>query len=260
MAIKFKYKSKDEVPPEFMPLYAERDGAWVLDADDAVDKAKLEELRKSNLALTRERDELGQRFDGIDPESARALIAERQKAVEEKLLNQNGGRLSAHDEGQGGEPEEKQRAKERERIERVIEGRVKTIKGELAKQVATLTTERDALNARLTTVQIDQGVTTAATKRGLRPTAIPDITSRARLVFLLVNGAPAAFEADGKTTRYGREWPDSHDGHGQGWMAANGAKKCNPYVWPARSSAARRCSDRTLWRAKRPEHFRQQRV
>ena len=57
------------------------------------------------------------------------------------------------------------------------------------------------------------------TRRGLRPTAIPDITARARLVFRLVNGAPTAFEADGKSVRYGRdgltpmtleEWVDAH--------------------------------------------------
>ncbi len=43
-----------------------------------------------------------------------------------------------------------------------------------------------------------------ATKRGLRPTAMADITSHARAVFRLVNGAPAAFEADGQSVRYGR--------------------------------------------------------
>lgn len=46
---------------------------------------------------------------------------------------------------------------------------------------------------------------TAATKRGLRPTAMPDITARARTVFKLVNGAPRAFEADGTSVRYGRD-------------------------------------------------------
>ena len=69
----------------------------------------------------------------------------------------------------------------------------------------TLTAERDALNSRLTSIQIDQGVLTAATKRGLRPTALTDITARARSVFKLVNGAPRAFEADGQTVRYGRD-------------------------------------------------------
>jgi hypothetical protein len=40
----------------------------------------------------------------------------------------------------------------------------------------------------LASIQIDQAVVTEATKRGLRPTALPDITARARHTFRLVNG------------------------------------------------------------------------
>jgi hypothetical protein len=201
MALKFKFKSKDEVPAEHLSLYAERDGAWVLDVDGAVEKAKLDEFRNSNLALTKERDELKQRFDGIDPEEARALLADKQKAEEERLLNG-----SPHPSPlPNAEREKAEKEKERERIEKVIEGLVKGIKADLEKQVGTLTAERDALNARLTAIQIDQGVITVATKRGLRTTAIADITARARAVFKLVNGAPAAFEADGKSVRYGKD-------------------------------------------------------
>ena len=54
-------------------------------------------------------------------------------------------------------------------------------------------------------IQIDQGVIGVASKRGLRATAIPDITARARGVFRLVNGVPTAFEADGQTVRAGKD-------------------------------------------------------
>jgi len=57
----------------------------------------------------------------------------------------------------------------------------------------------------MTAIQIDQGVITTATKSGLRPTAIPDITARARTVFRLVDGAPRAYEADGQTVRVGKD-------------------------------------------------------
>ncbi len=180
MALKFKLKSKDEVPAEHQSLYTERDGAWLLDVDGAVEKAKLDEFRTNNLALAKERDEMKQRFDGIDPEEARAVLADRAKLEQEKQLK-------------AGE------------VEKVVEGRIKAVKADLEKQVGNLTTERDSLNARLTAIQIDQGVITVATKRGLRPSAITDITARARIVFKLVNGAPAAFEADGKSVRYGRD-------------------------------------------------------
>ena len=65
--------------------------------------------------------------------------------------------------------------------------------------------ERDALNGKLTALLIDQAVVTEATKRGLRATALPDITSRARNTFKLVNGVPQAFEADGQTARVGKD-------------------------------------------------------
>ncbi|HOX58204.1 MAG TPA: hypothetical protein PLC99_24440 [Verrucomicrobiota bacterium] len=140
MAIKFRAKSKEEIPAELQGLYVERDGAWVLDVEGAVERSKVDEFRDANVALRRERDEIKRRFERSESEQVQAVAA-----------------------------------------------------------------ERDALNARLTAIQIDQGVTAAASKRGLRPTAIPDITARARSVFRLEKGVPTAFEADGQTVRMGKD-------------------------------------------------------
>ncbi|HTE90573.1 MAG TPA: hypothetical protein VK639_16555 [Terriglobales bacterium] len=41
MAIKFKAKTKEEIPAELQSLYVDRDGGFALDVDGAVDKAKL---------------------------------------------------------------------------------------------------------------------------------------------------------------------------------------------------------------------------
>ncbi|MEI7732916.1 MAG: hypothetical protein WCO56_25315 [Verrucomicrobiota bacterium] len=180
MALKYKYKSREEIPAEHAGFYTERDGAWHLDAEGVVEKTKLDEIRASNLALAKERDELRQRFEGIDPDEVRKLATEKQKLEEAAQLK-------------AGE------------VDKVVENRIKGLKADWDKQVLGLTGERDALNARLVTIQIDQGVLTVATKRGLRPTAIPDITARARTVFRLVNGVPTAYEADGKTVRYGKD-------------------------------------------------------
>ncbi|MGD0538036.1 MAG: hypothetical protein ABSC03_10375 [Verrucomicrobiota bacterium] len=180
MPLKFKVKSKDEVPAELQSLYVERDGAWVLDAEGAVEKTKLEEFRTNNVALIKERDELKERFAGIDPDEVRKLAEDKRKLEEAQQLK-------------AGE------------IEKVFEGRVRTLKAEFDKQLAGVTSERNALNARLTAIQIDQAVVTEATKRGLRPTAIPDITARARNTFRLVNGVPQALEADGQTVRVGKD-------------------------------------------------------
>jgi hypothetical protein len=181
MPLIFKFKTREDIPAEHVNLYVERDGAWVLDAEGVVEKTKLDEIRTNSTAVIKERDELKKRFEGIDPDEVRRLAEEKEKLE-----------LQA----QGHKPEQ---------IEKVVEARLKTAKTEWDKQFSAVTAERDALNARLTAIQIDQGVTTVATKRGLRPTAIPDITARARSVFRLVNGVPTAFEADGKAVRYGKD-------------------------------------------------------
>ena len=230
MALKFKFKTREEIPAEHVNLYVERDGAFVLDAEGVVEKIKLDEFRNSNVALVKERDELKQRFEGIDPDEVRKLAEEKRKLE-----------LQA----QGHKPEE---------IDKLVGERIKGLKADWDKQLGAVTTERDSLTSRLTAIQIDQGVLTVATKRGLRPTAIPDITARARLVFKLVNGAPRAFESDGSTVRYGKdgvtpmtleEWVDAQvadaphlfesnagggaAGNGAGGAAGSGRSVKNPF-------------------------------
>ena len=181
MALKYKYTGKDQIPAEHASLYVERDGAFFLDAEGVTDKTKADELRNNNIELRKQIEDFTTRFDGINPDEVRRLAEEKRKLE-----------LQA----QGHKPEE---------IDKLVTERLKGLKADWDKQFAAVTGERDSLTTRLTAIQIDQGIITAATKRGLRPTAIPDITSRARLVFKLVNGAPQAFEADGKTVRYGRD-------------------------------------------------------
>jgi uncharacterized protein YqfA (UPF0365 family) len=130
-------------------------------------------VRASHAALLKELDDLQKRFAGIDPDEARKLFEQKQLAAGE--------------------------------VEKVIQNRVRSAKAEIERQYAGVAAERDALNGRLTEIQIDQGVTAVATRKGLRPTAIPDITARARNVFKLVNGMPTGFEADGQTVRVGKD-------------------------------------------------------
>jgi hypothetical protein len=178
--LKFKLTSKDQIPSEHQSLYVERDGSWLLDVDGAVDKSRLDEFRNTNLALIKERDDLKKRFDGIEPDEVRKL-ADEKRSLEE-----------AHQLKTG-------------EVEKVLEARVKAARSELEKQISHLSSERDNLNQRLVTIQIDQGIIAAATKRGLRATALPDITARARNIFRLVNGVPTAYEDDGQTIRSGKD-------------------------------------------------------
>jgi hypothetical protein len=178
MALKFKFKTREEIPAELQPHYVERDGAWMLDADGVVEKTKLEEFRTSNVTLLKERDDLKKRFEGIDPDEVRRL-ADENRSLRTATLSED--------------------------AKREMDAQLKTTKAGFEKQLAGVTSERDALHGRLTAIQIDQAVVTEATKRGLRPTAIPDITARARTTFKLVDGVPQAF--DGQTARMGKDGP-----------------------------------------------------
>ena len=216
MPLKNKYKDIKEIPAEDVRLYVERGGEWVLDAEGDASKAKLDEMRNHNIELRKQLEERDARFAGIDPDEYRRLAEEKRKLE-----------LQA----QGHKPEE---------IEKLVTDRLKGLKADWDKQHAAVANERDALLGRLSAIQIDQGVITTATKRGLRPSAIPDITARARAVFKLVNGAPQAFEPDGKTVRYGKdgispmtleEWVDAQvtdaphlfESNAGGGAAGNGA-------------------------------------
>lgn len=41
MALRNKFKTKDEIPGEHLPLYAERERAWVFEVNGAVDQSRL---------------------------------------------------------------------------------------------------------------------------------------------------------------------------------------------------------------------------
>ena len=171
MPLKYKYTTKQEIPAEHQSLYVERDGGWLLDADGVVSQSKVDEFRQNNIALTNQL----KRFEGIDPDAVRQLADEKRKLEEAAQIK-------------AGE------------VDKVVAAR---LKAELDKIHAPVVAERDALHGRLTAIQIDQAVVNEATKRGLRPTAITDITSRARMTFKLVDGVPQAF--DGEKMRTGKD-------------------------------------------------------
>ena len=180
MALKFRVKTREEIPAEKAELYVERDGGFVMDIEGAVEKAKLEEFRAHNIAVNNELKAWKERYEGIDPDEVRKLVAEKARLEEEQQVK-------------AGESE------------KVLENRIKGMKADYEKEKAAMASEIQSLSGCLTATQIDQAVVGEATKRGLRPTAHADITARARSVFKLVSGAPRAFEPDGQTVRYGRD-------------------------------------------------------
>ena len=174
MPLKYKFTSAGEVPAELKSFYVERDGAFVLDAEGVVDKAKHEEFRQNNITLANQL----KRFEGIDPDAVRQLAADKQRLEEAAQLK-------------AGE------------FEKVLETRTKAAVAAKEKEFAPKLAELDAVNGRMSAMLIDDAAVAEATKRGLRATALADLKARARQTFKLVNGVPQAF--DGDTLRVGHD-------------------------------------------------------
>jgi len=237
MALKLKYGDIKEIPAGDERFYVERDGAWVLDLEGGfvekgkVDeaRAKLDEFRTNNVALLRQVEDLRKKYDGIDPDAVKAALEEKRKLEEEAALK-------------AGE------------FDKVLEARLRTERERAAAEKATLEREREALNARLMTIQVDHAVISSAAKRGLRPTAGPDVTARARGAFVLREGVPIVLDTDGKTAKPGKdgvapmtldEWVEQlaaaaphlfegnagggASGNGSGGAAGGGGAQKNPF-------------------------------
>jgi len=180
MALKFKYQSKPEIPAEHAALYVERDGAFFLDAEGVVDKSKVDEFRTNNVALKNQLAELAAKYEGIDPDAVKTLLAEKAALEEAKLIKDG-------------------------EVEKLVENRTKKILGEMEKRLLGAEQQASALSAQLLEKEIERSVVEAGTKLGLRPSAIPDLKFRARNIFKISGGNIVALDSDGQTPVFGRD-------------------------------------------------------
>ena len=180
MSLKFKLQSKEQIPGGLESFYVEHDGALVLDVEGVVEKSKLDEFRNNNVAVMRERDELKQRFAGIDPDSVKTLLAEKARLEEEKLIKDG-------------------------EVEKLVERRVQAAVGDWEKRSIAAEQQVSSLTARMVETEIKRAAVEAATKLGLRGSAVQDLQARAEKTFKMVDGVAKALDADGKTPVFGKD-------------------------------------------------------
>lgn len=189
MPLKYRVDKKEEIPAGLESHYLEKKEGeavyYILDADGVVPSARLDEFRNTNRELHKKASELESKFSGIDPE-------------EVKLLKDTVGNLK---------PEEiSELMKRGKEVDKVVEQRISAVKTAHEQQTTVMKAEISRLTDRLSDLSINQAAIAIATKLGLRPSAQPDITSRAQSVFSLnQKGEIVALEADGKTPMYGRD-------------------------------------------------------
>lgn len=159
------------VPVALREFYTEQDGKFALAVDGLVPKTKLDEFRSNNIALVQERDALRQKFDGIDPEKARALLAKAQAEQDKKLIDAG-------------------------KVEELLAQRVEAMRKDFETQLNGETDKSQKLQSQLETLLIDGEILDAAAKAGIRPSAIEDVLLRGRAMFRLVDGKAVPMSHD----------------------------------------------------------------
>lgn len=180
MPLKSKYASKDLIPADQLPFYVERDGAFFLEAEGLVERTRLDEFRTNNNTLKEQIKELTARYEGIDPDDVKTLLAEKAALEEQKLIKDG-------------------------EVEKLVEKRTKGILDTMEKRLQSAEQAASALSAQLLEKEIERNVVEAGTKLGLRSSAIPDIKARARNIFKISGSTIAAVETDGKTPVFGQD-------------------------------------------------------
>ncbi len=172
MPLKYKYKTKDEIPVEHQAFYEEpreTTGFWTLAAEGVAEQAKLEAAEHKNEALKKQFDSLALKFKNIDPDLARQLL-QAKKDAEDQVHLQKGN------------------------IDALLEDRVRVAKAEFEGRLTVAEKQRAQLEQQLADLTINQAAIAAASKRGLKTTATTDLVARAKTAFRLTNGQLTAID------------------------------------------------------------------
>jgi hypothetical protein len=178
MTLKAVVDSLDAVPEAFRELYAEKDGKFQISAIEGLAPAdKVREFRENNIALAKQIEEMTAKFAGIDPEQVRQLN-EQQRKIKDKELIDSG------------------------KIEELFAERIAPMKASFEKDLSAAKEHSTKLQSQLETLLIDGAIRDAASKAGVRATAVDDVLLRGRQAFRLQDGK--AVPMDGDKMLYGK--------------------------------------------------------
>jgi len=146
------------------------DGKFVLDCPGAVPNARLDEFRTNNTTLKTQLEAYGD----ITAEEAKTLRAKKKEIEESK-------------------------AKTPEEINKIVEERVATMRGDHERELNTVKEKLTTAQRQLSERTIDAGLLEEGSKLGLRSTAHDDIVARGRGVWQLGDdGKPVAIDSKGE--------------------------------------------------------------
>lgn len=174
MALKPVIHALEEVPEAFRTEYVKQaDGTFVLDTNVEEHPA----LHGLKSALTNVRTELKQtkdevsKYSGIDPERYRTLQEQERKIKEGELIAAG-------------------------KMDELVALRTTALRESLQAETVSERNKREALERQLNTLVIDNAVQVAASKLGVKKTALDDVLNRARQTFRTVEGQAVAYKGD----------------------------------------------------------------
>lgn len=176
MAIKSVLESLDGVAESIAALYTKgADGKYYLEVEGLVPKSKLDEFRDTNVKLMKDME----KFKDIDPVKYREL-AETARKIQEKEWIEKG------------------------EIDKVVEQRVALMREDFTQKEVTYKTSNEAMSRQLESLLIDNQVRDAATKLGVRASAVDDVLLRAKAVYRVKDGVATPVDSKGQVI-YGKD-------------------------------------------------------
>lgn len=178
MALEYTIDSETfaQLPDVIQAEYEQKDGAYYLQANGMVPKARLDEFRDNNIKLVKQNDEYKKHIDEYGSLTP-ADIAD----------------LKAKAEAGGGKVDD---AQMKELVDAEVAKRVQKMNEE---HNAALTAEQEARaksDGMLSKLIIDTNVQTEALKAGVRETAVEDVLLRARSIFRVEDGRAVPYKGD----------------------------------------------------------------
>lgn len=159
--------SLDGLDEKYHDLYEEKDGKFVLKLEGVDSHPAVVALKNGHTNSKRERDE------------AKRLLAEAKKkleAVPEDFDADEWARLRAEDEARQNDPEGKdvraQLDRQRDSLTRQHDAKTAALKKTHATELAEVVADRDGMEADLRRALVDDGLTKALVKAGVKPTLL----------------------------------------------------------------------------------------
>jgi len=171
MTLQVVVETIEAVPEALRSFYVEKDGKFHLPVEGVVSAEEHKTFRNNNIQLLKQNKELLEKFEGIDPVKVRELQEQQRKLEEGKLLTEG-------------------------KAEEVFAARLAPVKKDFETKLTAAEQRALAAERRLEGLLIDDAIRDAATKAGVRPTAVEDVLLRGRQAFKLVDGKAVPMSGD----------------------------------------------------------------